>query len=1709
MHGRAPPAAEDQRQLLPGEIPGMHKHRSEQAPHARHDLAGAVPVLNPLESLARDPRPSPHESCLNVNLLKERIELELSLKREGLRFLLTLLFGFLFAYVHLFAFAPTDQYETSWLITERLGLAKAERLASTREAYGALMETARSARAFYPLSSVYVANGLAKTILEGRKKFLNGPRLVPLDNHPTLPMEWTVYFRLRLDDYKNTKPKRLQLMSQRIKKGGADFTCWGLYSEGLYKYVLVYGGHNLEGGAVELGFTFDRDTAHTNPLGLSLLALTVNATHATVMLEDAGEMFVLEDLGKEVLLPGVVSQQLPDGTQPTDCRGGNYYLGAEGLELANFEFRPFELTEATFHNVQEVGQPLSQLVIGASRPPAPEADQQNSYQTEAHRTTHDLVLHGADTLEGLVRLSGAITTEGAEDTGLLKDELLAPDTEGALGPNSTESEFLWLSDAEPMVSILAEGEVMQLPRGTPPVNSSLSASLSDAFAELMANGQDNFTLSWWAAASLIRPDDAEETREMITFEDGAGSGLPHLTVEYVHGGKLPSSGGWIVRFNGAPTCLDPAWTSTEALLCQRSPSFWCQASDSGTHDGLWRHFALRFSQHADAATQSLDVLQDGKRLCGVSFPAEQGMLPHRSTGSLRVGMEDRGNAAGAALALQAVELYSQVLTSRQIMALASNPNLQECLPLDTLTDNPNYTTSFGQSCADLAEQRSGAESATSEAGICTLPSAIENCPVSCRNTSAPLCFDGLVSPPAPEESPFGAVTKALLLEPAARAARFPDYGDDAYWSSLQQHSKAQWLRRNDQRQDWVRLSSMVENLEYGTVVTANDLKGRTPSDPIWRVPAASGDGLRCPGKLLPLVTMPCPQSREELGMEVFGDICSSEQTHQGIMKDMLAQGRSSDDINIAANFESGMMAVGESFSMFVWARRVGKPTVHLAGIDAENNLCFDFNHTHGMMMRRNLLAGGVVDNAEEALRSGFFSTELAQSRQSSGAKGGGEWTFFALSVDVENEYMIFAIDDSYTKVHLAGLSRGEWGCNDLKFIVNLGGDISVSPISVRRSSMTVSDVQRLHLATRRVYRHMVGPRRSKRDRLTPRERRREPFTSPVVGIAPPLLLQRREEPAVIRGEVNMEDCEDAVSSKMSTQLLEERQKVCGGAYQCTSNNAILPSECSQRNVSAIGVTNDGEFFGRVAQRYKGKEVYPEFAWSLDNDILVRDGKVLFPVDNYVDDRTLSIRVLTCLYNYKTMVAAILEADYSLRGLEVVKTVSVKQSKLLTPGEYRTWQLFMSASTVLALLILLLALPAAIEEIKTAVRRFQRAHNSVVTKMGTMTVSRRWTISKFKLSNPMSYTADTTQPDILDVLFFLAIVLLLVSELILRKGMVDGVTAAFGDLSEQQWGSPDRTFAEEMSVFMDRVKRADVQMTMETNVKMVSFVVLLMLGVRLVVFMKVHPRVATITRTFETVGTELLNFLFSFGIIFVFMALTAHLRFGAQMQAFSTFRRSLLTQFMVLLTVDLPDFGKDIFMTIYVVGYVVLCALSLLNFFLAIVVNGYTKVSEDVLENKVVNSIGKDVLLVIRDVWLWPARGWIHKAAILNVLARAYPHIFENGYNQADTYKEELLTREECVDLFIADAVTNPESNSLRRPRSPMSRLASWLRLPSGGWTPRAARKEEDPVDVAATIGDVHDHYTKQFNKTVLVASRMSVDIYRRQVSGNAAANAAP
>eukprot|EP00193_Tetraselmis_chui_P003001 CAMPEP_0177753644 /NCGR_PEP_ID=MMETSP0491_2-20121128/1573_1 /TAXON_ID=63592 /ORGANISM="Tetraselmis chuii, Strain PLY429" /LENGTH=1824 /DNA_ID=CAMNT_0019268949 /DNA_START=404 /DNA_END=5878 /DNA_ORIENTATION=- len=1761
ISSEALPAAGQEGELLPSsskqnkqEQTSRHQHLTDATEHINGGAAtpaGRLPS-KPVHFLPQAYYPQQPEaqhvmieSCLNVNLLKERVELELSLKREGLRFFLTLIFGFLFAYTHLLAFAPAKQYETSWLVTEKLGLASKDKLASTREAYNVLMDTARAARVFYPLSSFYMENGLAKTLIEGRQKFLNGQKLLPLDNHPVLPMEWSIYFRLRLEDWKNTMPKRQQLISEHTRSGGQDLTCWGLYAKGLYQYILVYGDHNLEGGAVELDFEFDRETARTDPLGLSLVALSVNATHATVMLEDAGENGSLEGVKSSVILPGVATRRLPAGTQPTDCQSGSYYIGDEGLELASMEFQPFLLTQSTFHDVQDVGQPLSQLVIGTARPPSMPSDEENSYQTEAHRTTHDLVSSGVEAIEGLVRLSGAISVEGADaaysmatdddEVGLLYSSSssgLDPDGSVLISPHDPPLSNTTGNVATPSTTILGEGVVAELPSWAAEliIPTSLASNLTSAFSDLSARGQMSFTLEWWASADdLSSPAPmVEVTRESISFADAA-TGLPRLTVEYVHGGDLPVSGGWIVRFNHAPACLDTP-PGVDTALCMQSPAFWCQAADSGTHDGLWRHFGLRFSgvndtSHSNVTTdgddetpiQRLDLFQDGTSICGVSFPTHAGLVPHGVDASPHVNVDFRNRGANGenqtngynkgvgvgAISVKNLRLHSHALSDSQVLAMASQPHLQECLPLHLMTDNPDYASSFGQTCADLAEQHSPAAGSSADPdGGCALYSAIRNCPVSCRDFKRPLCFDGTLPSPLPGQSPFGNVTKSFLYEPVAHRHQFPGYGDDAYWAAVAQRGTAQWTREYDQRKDWIKLFNMVENMRYGTVLTANDLKGRTSLDPIWRVPASSGGGLRCPG--------------EELGVGVFSHICSSEKTHQGIMDDLVAQGRSGDDVNIAVNFKSGAMAAGSSFSMFMWARRRAMDDIHIVGIDDENNLCFDLNSSHAVMARNGMLADGPVSDVEEALRSGIVPIELDRPETladtTASAKLEGEWTFFALSVDAETEEVTFGRNDHFTKRELQGLKAGRWGCNGLKFIISVGGDLSISPISVRATPMTASGMQQLHLATLPVFRHVVAPRHSRRDRLTPLQRHRVSFTSAVVGVAPILLLHEREAAgdalaSTVDESDTWQECQNVVASQVSSQLIRNRELACSSVYECALNQAVLPSECAENKGRSAGETRDNAFFGHIPQEYKGRTVYPEFAWALDNEILVRDGQVLYPSEDYVDYKTTSVRVLSCLYNYKTHVAAILEADYDLRGLEVIKTVSVKQVKLLTAAEYDVWEGLMIGTVLLVVIVLVLAIPAAIEEGRSVWKALHRKRDAVAMRMSsTFGSSRLWSMSKFRVSNPMKYTADTTQPDILDVAFFSGILLLLVTELGTKRETLDMVADAFGDLAEKEWGSSELTFTEEMDTFLTKVQRAESRMDSENIVKIMGFVILLMVGVRLVVFMKVHPRVATITRTFETVSTELLNFCFSFGIIFVFMALTAHLRFGSSMEAFSTFRKALLTQFMVLLTVDLPDFGTDVFMTIYVAGYVVLCALSLLNFFLAIVVNGYTKVSEDVLENKVVNSIGKDILLVFRDLWIWPSKRWLDKTETLNILARAFPRIFENGYAQADTYKEQLISREEFIDVFTTNSIAGQavQQQRSRRKSNSSNRLVAWV---SRGWKmlfTTTTNTGGDSEEVARIAGEMFDHYMRQFNRTVLVASRMSFDV---SAAGKRAMNA--
>ena len=124
--------------------------------------------------------------------------------------------------------------------------------------------------------------------------------------------------------------------------------------------------------------------------------------------------------------------------------------------------------------------------------------------------------------------------------------------------------------------------------------------------------------------------------------------------------------------------------------------------------------------------------------------------------------------------------------------------------------------------------------------------------------------------------------------------------------------------------------------------------------------------------------------------------------------------------------------------------------------------------------------------------------------------------------------------------------------------------------------------------------------------------------------------------------------------------------------------------------------------------------------------------------------------------------------------------------------------------------------------------------------------------------------------------------------------------------------------------------------------------------------------------------------------------------------------AMTTQFSILVGDEMPNYRDDTLMCTYVIGYVFICTLALLNFLLAIVVNGYTIVSEAALEIKVAISLPVDVLIVITDAFRWIRHSkWPSKRTLLNILATEYDFI------KGTVAKKEGMTCQEFTALLCS------------------------------------------------------------------------------------------
>jgi len=1493
---------------LPGRLPALAARRgtADRMPNipSLGNLADAEDSPSQSGQQPREPSGTePLQPYLVVNLWKERLELEVSLKREGLRFFFTLLFGILFAYSQVLLTKPAHQYAASTLINSQMGLetSKVVTHQSVEDAFESLMSISANSRGLFPFSSEYVEQGLDQAYLSDVKTFVNGPELLIDSAQPRLPLRWGVYFWLSLPAADDVKPKLRTLIEQRTTHLGSDLTCWALFSQGKRQYTLVYGEHNIAAGAQQVSFEFDgADGESTLAETTTMVALSLNSTHAVMILQGAGDDSVTAS-GVPYRQPAVVARPLPPGLLPTECQDGKTYLGDVGVTLATAAYVPRMLTPDMFKDIEEVGQPLLELAAGLRGATVVPAEAGNPAEMEAHLRTQEMLTGRTATLESLVRLTGAVAYEGAlaiRGTDETPGVVLTPDgdddangTVSLTDSNRADAQYYPIIDDDVPV-ILGEGT------GTPAgAQDALSEDLTAAMAALKTANLTDFTLAWWSRESLVYsvPPAAEDTRVEVSMTE-SGVDMPRLKLSYLRGGSLPSAGGWVFRLNGAPNC------TPDDALCLASPAFWCQAPHTGTLDGIWRHFALRFGLSDASGLREVQLFQDGIPLCGLTFGDDDRLVPHfprLDGGEIVATILDHGvdRLPTEKLAVRGVRVYASALSPDQIFQVA-NISSAECTNISLLTDNGTYRTPFGQSCQNLANLV--AFGSRRSLSACELPEAKDQCPIACLSVSTSACFDGIV-PTAPfGGSPFGSSTKTLLATEDVLKERYP--GTDSHAAAIKAAANFAWL--SGDTKEWTDLFPAVERVPYAAVLMAESLPTSKYVDGVW----GSDSDEDCPGA--------------SLYSSLLSSLCETAEMHRSSVLDARSNGIDPALLNIASGFKLGLMPAGNSFTIYFWAKALSVNGISLAGIDGDNNICFAIDESKVTLMRLDALRNS--SNTPLSARNTMKTVELWSEDDDDGTE---EWGFFAISFDMEIGRLAIVAGDSSTEEDIA--DRASWGCNGLQYVMNLGGEVMLSPISILKSALPPGALQHLMMRQRSSYTALPGPRSTRAQRLAQRSRDRVQFTEKIVGISPPLLLQTRD---AARTEASLADCkEDEVLGALEERLEGTRESACEKPYQCDwGDQDIVYDECSKSGGSPA-VTGD-RFFGRKAYSFQGRSVFPDFAWALGNAIVVRAGQLLTPSTQYLDSETSDVRLLMAMYGVDSKVAGVLEVKVDFSRRPIQQSFTLRQVKVFNSGQLHEWLVITATTTAISIACFLLALPAAIQETAGLTRQWTRTLRRQASRISSMR-------APLNENKPRAYSSDTTQPDVVDAVAFVAATLYLIQEMIRRGSQNDTLRTIFTNLAGLEWGNGEVSFSDKLEAFLKYATEAQDLMQEEKRRNMITFCVLLLCAFRLIMFMRMHPHLGTITSTFGTVGVQLLNFLCSFGTIFIFMAVTAHVQFGSYVEQYSTIPKALLAQFVVLLTVDLPDFGSDVFMSIYVVGYVLLCVMFMLNFFLAIIVEG--------------------------------------------------------------------------------------------------------------------------------------------------------------------------
>ncbi|CAD7959243.1 unnamed protein product, partial [Amoebophrya sp. A120] len=177
---------------------------------------------------------------------------------------------------------------------------------------------------------------------------------------------------------------------------------------------------------------------------------------------------------------------------------------------------------------------------------------------------------------------------------------------------------------------------------------------------------------------------------------------------------------------------------------------------------------------------------------------------------------------------------------------------------------------------------------------------------------------------------------------------------------------------------------------------------------------------------------------------------------------------------------------------------------------------------------------------------------------------------------------------------------------------------------------------------------------------------------------------------------------------------------------------------------------------------------------------------------------------------------------------------------------------------------------------------------------------------------------------------------------------------------------------------------------------VAFAVTLVSFLQMIQYLNVHPRVATLTSTILKSIDEMAHFFIVFAILFVVMAFIGHWQFASMLPAdFGTFGRAVEWQFRMIIG-DFPfdgwielDTTQQLMYWLYLILFALIMFLTMMNFFLAIIVDAFVEVKQDIHDQKTENSFPFDCMDMFKDCSkYYTTRGYPNSREVLDALSEA-------------------------------------------------------------------------------------------------------------------------